>query len=218
MAGKSTLNRLELSRRRPRSTARSHISPRRSRPCSSTCFSKRTHGLPRQMILDLVATDDPLHGHQEGRFFRGYYDCYCYLPLYVFCGRHLLAAKFRPSNAEDSAGSVEEVAHRRANSQALAANAHPAARQPWVRPRGADGRSTNRVDFVFGLARNAGWSKRSASNSCRPRRRRPRPASPLAASGTSVMRRSTAGRAGAGSSPRRNGQTARPIRASSSPR
>src|SRR5208337_5181330 len=55
-------------------------------------------------------TDDPLHGDQEGRFFHGYYDCYCYLPLYVFCGRHLLAAKLRPSNIDASAGSVEEVA------------------------------------------------------------------------------------------------------------
>ena len=45
---------------------------------------------PRQIVLDLDATDDPLHGDQEGRFFHGYYDCYCYLPLYVFCGRHLL--------------------------------------------------------------------------------------------------------------------------------
>ena len=64
----------------------------------------------QQIILDLDATDDPLHGHQEGRFFHGYYDCYCYLPLYVFCGRHLLAAKLRPSNIDASAGSVEEVA------------------------------------------------------------------------------------------------------------
>ena len=47
---------------------------------------------PPQITLDLDATDDPLHGHQEGRFFHGYYDSYCYLPLYVFCGRHLLAA------------------------------------------------------------------------------------------------------------------------------
>jgi len=51
---------------------------------------------PRQIILDLDATDDPLHGHQEGRFFLGYYDCYCYLPLYIFSGRHLLAAKPLP--------------------------------------------------------------------------------------------------------------------------
>jgi Transposase DDE domain group 1 len=53
---------------------------------------------PPQTTLDLDATDDPLHGHQEGRFFHGYYDNYCYLPLYVFCGRHLLASKLRPAN------------------------------------------------------------------------------------------------------------------------
>ena len=61
---------------------------------------------PDEIILDLDATDDPLHGHQEGRFFHGYYDCYCYLPLYVFCGRHLLAAKLRRSNIDASAGAV----------------------------------------------------------------------------------------------------------------
>ena len=55
-------------------------------------------------MLDLNATDDPLHGQQEGRFFHGYYDSYCYLPLYVFCGQHLLAAKLRP------AGTVDELA------------------------------------------------------------------------------------------------------------
>ena len=55
---------------------------------------------PTQIILDLDATDDPLHGHQEGRFFHGYYDGYCYLPLYVFCGRHLLVSKFRRSNID----------------------------------------------------------------------------------------------------------------------
>src|ERR671929_2177109 len=65
---------------------------------------------PKQIILDLDATDDPLHGHQEGRSFHGYYDCYCYLPLYVFCDRHLLCAKLRRSNIDGSAGAVEEVA------------------------------------------------------------------------------------------------------------
>ena len=65
---------------------------------------------PNEIILDLDATDDPVHGEQEGRFFHGYYNCYCYLPLYVFCGRHLLAAKLRCANIDASAGSVEEVA------------------------------------------------------------------------------------------------------------
>ena len=67
-------------------------------------------GATAQIVLDLDATDDPLHGHQEGRFFHGYYDGYCYLPLYIFCGRHLLAAKLRRANIDASAGAVEEVA------------------------------------------------------------------------------------------------------------
>ena len=68
------------------------------------------HGKPpAQITLDLDATDDPVHGRQEGRFFHGYYDCWCYLPLYVFCGRHLLAAKLRRSNMDASAGAIEEV-------------------------------------------------------------------------------------------------------------
>ena len=85
-------------RRCGRTTAitRSATTRRRSNGCSSICSSRRTDGRPKQIILDLDATDDPLHGQQEGRFFHGYYDCYCYLPLYVFCGRHLLAAKLRP--------------------------------------------------------------------------------------------------------------------------
>ena len=65
---------------------------------------------PEEIVLDLDATDDPLHGRQEGRFFHGYYGCYCYLPLYVFCGDHLLAAKLRRSNIDASAGAVEEIA------------------------------------------------------------------------------------------------------------
>jgi hypothetical protein len=65
---------------------------------------------PHEIILDLDATDYPVYGEQEGRFFVGHYDCYCYLPLYVFCGRHLLAAKLRRANLDAAAGSVEEVA------------------------------------------------------------------------------------------------------------
>ena len=65
---------------------------------------------PEELILDLDATEDPLHGHQEGRFFRGYYDCHCYLPLYIFCGDQLLGAKLRRSDIDASAGAPEEVA------------------------------------------------------------------------------------------------------------
>jgi Transposase DDE domain group 1 len=65
---------------------------------------------PALIVLDIDATDDPLHGHQEGGFFHGYYDCYCYLPLFVFCGEHLLSAKLRPSNIDAAAGVTEEIA------------------------------------------------------------------------------------------------------------
>src|SRR6185503_8915940 len=82
---------------------------RRSR-CFVAVFLEAYRRPPTQIILDLDATDDPLHGHQEGRFFHGYYDEYCYLPLYIFCGRHLLAAKLRRSNIDASAGAIEEIA------------------------------------------------------------------------------------------------------------
>ena len=112
---------------------------------------------PKEIVLDLDATDDPLHGHQEGRFFHGYYDCYCYLPLYVFCGRHLLAAKLRPSNIDGSAGAKEEIARivaqirsRWPGTRILLRADSGFAREAlmvWCQQ--------NRVDFVFGLARNA---------------------------------------------------------------
>ena len=65
---------------------------------------------PIRIVLDLDATDDPVYGDQEGRHFHGYYDCYCYLPLYIFCGRHLLAAKLRSSSVDAADGSAAEVA------------------------------------------------------------------------------------------------------------
>ena len=64
---------------------------------------------PAEVILDLDATDDPIHGKQEGRFFHGYYDCYCYLPLYIFAGDHLLCARLRTSDRDGAAGSLEEL-------------------------------------------------------------------------------------------------------------
>ena len=64
---------------------------------------------PEQIVLDVDATDDPLHGPQEGRFFHGYYDCYCYLPLYVTCGPHVLCGRLRRSNLDAAEGTVEEL-------------------------------------------------------------------------------------------------------------
>jgi hypothetical protein len=112
---------------------------------------------PKEIVLDFDATDDPIHGEQLGRFFHGYYGGYCYLPLYVFCGEHLLCAKLRPSDIDGAAGSVKQLAKiveriRR--------------RWPDVRiiVRGDSGFcrenlmcwcEENRVHFVLGLARNA---------------------------------------------------------------
>ena len=156
-AGKSTLNRLELSREVATRYHKISHDPAAIERLFVDLFLEAHAKAPKQITLDLDATDDPLHGHQEGRFFHGYYDAYCYLPLYVFCGRHLLAAKLRPSNIDASAGSQEEIA--RIVEQIRA-------RWPRVRillrANSGFARETlmawcenNHVDFVFGLARNA---------------------------------------------------------------
>ena len=110
LAGKSTLNRLELGRSEPTRYCRIGHDPAAIERLFVDLFLEAHRRAPAQITLDLDATDDPLHGHQEGRFFHGYYDCHGYLPLYVFCGRHLLAAKRRRANIDGSAGAVEEVA------------------------------------------------------------------------------------------------------------
>jgi len=111
---------------------------------------------PERIILDLDATDDPLHGDQEGRFFHGYYDCYCYLPLYVFCGRHLLAAKLRPANIDGSAGALEEVERIVAQIRARWPEVRIVLRADsgFAREALMAWCEANGVDYVFGLARN----------------------------------------------------------------
>ena len=159
LAGKSTLNRLEHA---PSEPARYHkighdgaaieglfVQPL---PGSAQDTAQRDHSRSRRQ-----PRTNPLHGHQEGRFFHGYYDCYCYLPLYVFCGRHLLAAKLRRSNVEHLAGAVDEVARiadqirarwPRVNYPAARANSSFAREElmAWCEANG--------VDYAFGLARN----------------------------------------------------------------
>jgi hypothetical protein len=110
LAGKSTLNRLELSRAEPTRYHKISYDAAAIEALFVDRFLDAHAAAPPQITLDLDATDDPLHGHQEERFVHGYYDTYCHLPLYVFCGRHLLAAKLRPANIDASTGSVEEVA------------------------------------------------------------------------------------------------------------
>src|ERR1700754_4308593 len=156
LAGKSTLNRLELSQ--PIATRYHKVShdPAAIERLFVDVFLDAHRRPPAQIILDLDATDDPLHGHQEGRFFHGYYDCYCYLPLYIFCGRHLLAAKLRRSNIDASAGGAEggariiaQIRHRWPKTRILLRGDSGFAREAlmaWC--------EANRVDFLFGLARN----------------------------------------------------------------
>jgi len=155
VAGKSTLNRLELSRPEPSLYHKISHDEAAVADLFVTLFLEAHGRVPKQIVLDLDATDDPLHGHQEGRFFHGYYDCYCYLPLYVFCGRHLLAAQLRPSNIDGSAGALEEIARIIAQVRArwprtrilLRADSGFAreALMAWC--------EANDVDYLFGLAR-----------------------------------------------------------------
>jgi hypothetical protein len=159
LAGSSTLNRLELST--PVSAAadrykRIAADPEALDRLLVDLFLESYEKPPREIWLDLDATDDPLHGHQEGRFFHGYYRCYCYLPLYIFCGEHLLCARLRTSNRDGAAGSVEEL-ERIVNQ----------IRSRWPKTRivirGDSGFcrdaimswcEANRVGYVLGLARN----------------------------------------------------------------
>jgi len=162
LAGKSTLNRLEHAPEEGPAYA-----PSRYHKISHdtvaiealfvTLFQEAHTTPPERIILDLDATDDPLHGHQEGRFFHGYYDCYCYLPLYIFCGRHLLAAKLRRSNIDASAGAKEEIARIVAQLRKRWPQV-----EIWLRADSGFARDAlmswceeNGVHYVFGLARNA---------------------------------------------------------------
>jgi hypothetical protein len=109
VAGKSTLNRLERSREMPSRYHKINYAAAAIEALFVDVFIEAHKTAPKEIILDLDATDDPLHGEQEGRFFHGYYDCYCYLPLYVFCGRHLLVAKLRKADIDASAGATQEI-------------------------------------------------------------------------------------------------------------
>lgn len=158
LAGKSTLNRLEL---HEREGSRRYRKIRPDAPAIESLwvglFLEAHPRPPAQIILDLDATDDPLHGHQEGRFFRGYYDSYCYLPLYIFCGEHLLCAKLRSASIDAAAGATEEVERlvarirsRWPDTQIILRADSGFCREPlmgWC--------DRNGVDYVLGLAKNA---------------------------------------------------------------
>ncbi len=112
IAGKSTLNRLELTPLGANASSRYKKIVANAGAMDDllvALFLEAYDDPPEQIILDVDATDDPVHGHQEGRFFHGYYRGYCYLPLYIFCGEHLLCARLRQANQDGAAGTVDEL-------------------------------------------------------------------------------------------------------------
>lgn len=159
-AGKSTLNRLELTPAEPMAAELRYkkifMKPQKIDRLFVDIFLQAHAQAPEEIILDVDATDDPLHGNQENRFFHGYYMNYCYLPLYIFCGEFLLCARLRPSNIDGSEGTVEEL--ERIVGQI---------REAWPRVkiivRGDSGFCRDKImawceahgiDYVFGLAKN----------------------------------------------------------------
>ena len=158
LAGKSTLNRLELHERD--GSSRYH----KIRPQGEAIeqlwvdlYLDAHAQAPSEVILDLDATDDPLHGHQEGRFFHGYYDGYCYLPLYIFAGEHLLCAKLRRANIDGAAGAREEIERIVAQIRERwgAVKIILRADSGFCREELMSWCEQNAVDYVFGLARNS---------------------------------------------------------------
>jgi hypothetical protein len=158
-AGKSTLNRLELTPAEADAKARYkkivHSAEAMDRLLVDL-FLEAHDEPPTRIVLDLDATDDPIHGNQEGRFFHGYYREYCYLPLYIICGEFVLCARLRSSNIDASAGALEEV-------QRIVAQIRAQWPQVEIVLRGDGGFSRdaimswcedNRVGYVFGLAKN----------------------------------------------------------------
>jgi hypothetical protein len=161
LAGKSTLNRLELTRPLADAAQRRYqkilFDPESADRLLVDLFVEAHAEPPTEIVLDLAATDDPLHGKQEGRFFHGYYGHYCYLPLYVFAGDHLLCARLRTANTDGSAGAREEVARivgqlrQRWSTVKITLRADSGfwreELMSWCEEHG--------VDYVFGLARNS---------------------------------------------------------------
>ena len=156
LAGKSTLNRLELSNGTPNRYKKITFWKAGIDELFVKVFVESHATAPEQIILDVDATDLPLHGKQEGRFFHGYYDSYCYLPLYIFCGDQILCARLRQSNSDAAAGSLAEI-------QRIVEQIRAAWPQVKIILRGDSGFcrndlmswcEANAVDYVFGLARN----------------------------------------------------------------
>jgi hypothetical protein len=156
LAGKSTLNRMELGSGEADRYKKISFRKEALDELLVKLFLESHAQAPEQIILDMDTTDLPLHGHQEGRFFHGYYDCYCYLPLYVFCGDQVLCARLREANHDAAFGCREEI-------ERIVAQIRAAWPNVKIILRGDSGFCRNElmnwcesqgVDFVFGMARN----------------------------------------------------------------
>jgi hypothetical protein len=155
LAGKSTLNRLELTGRSLRYHKIGYSAEAIDRLLTDLYMESHA-AAPDRIVLDLDATDIPLYGHQPERFFHGYYDSYCYLPLYIFAGDQLLCARLRPANQDAAAGAVEEVRRIVAQLRASWPGVKIVLRADsgFCREELMAWCKANRVDYVFGLARN----------------------------------------------------------------
>ena len=156
LAGKSTLNRMELGAGTPDRYKKITFWKEGLDELLVQVFLESHRSAPEQIVLDVDTTDLPLHGKQEGRFFHGYYDNYCYLPLYVFCGDHVLCARLREANHDASFGCLTEIGR-------IVTQIRAAWPEVKIILRGDSGFCRNElmswcegqgVDFVFGLARN----------------------------------------------------------------
>ena len=157
LAGKSTLNRLEHAPvGGPKRYHKIGHDAEAIEALLVDVFLEAHERAPAEIVLDLDATDDPIHGEQEGRFFHGYYGGYCYLPLYIFCGRHLLASKLRRSNIDGAAGAREEVERivGQIRSRWPGVRIVLRADSGFARDALMAWCEENRVDYLFGLARN----------------------------------------------------------------
>ena len=159
LAGKSTLNRLELTPVRANKRSRYKkitVNHRAVDVFFTDIFLQSYAKPPSTIVLDLDATDDPIHGHQLGRFFHGYYKNYCFLPLYIFCGEHLLCARLRPSDIDASAGSVKELDRivRQIRSEWPDVRIIIRGDSGFCREPIMSWCELNDVDYVFGLAKN----------------------------------------------------------------
>jgi hypothetical protein len=156
LAGKSTLNRMELGSGTKDRYKKITFWKEAIDELLVKMFLESHEKAPDQIVIDVDTTDLPLHGKQEGRFFHGYYDNYCYLPLYIFCGEHVLCARLREANHDAAFGSLQEI--RRIVEQIRVAwpevNIILRADSGFCRNELMSWCENNRVDFVFGLARN----------------------------------------------------------------